>query len=74
MQEGEASRILAQYHSNDGDERDPLVVFEMAQIRHAIRTERELHKETTWWTLFSTPGNRKRMGIVMALALFSQWR
>jgi len=71
--ESEACRILAKYHANGGDERDPLVVFEMAQIRHALKMEKEVAKSTAWKSLFATPGNRKRMLIVIALALFSQW-
>lgn len=71
--EGRAAQILAKYHANNGDERDPLVVFEMAQIRHAIRLEEKVNKSTTYLTLFSTPGNRKRMMLIMAIAVFSQW-
>ncbi|KAI0784259.1 general substrate transporter [Abortiporus biennis] len=71
--ESEASKILAKYHANGGDERDPLVVFEMAQIRHALKLEKEVAKSTSWSSLYSTPGNRKRMRIIIALALFSQW-
>jgi len=74
MQEGEATRILCKYHANGGDEHDPLVVFEMAQIRHAVRVEKATNSSTSWATLVSTPGNRKRMMIVVALAVFSQWR
>lgn len=66
--------ILAKYHANGGDERDPLVVFEMAQIRHALRLEERINKATSYWSLFSTPGNRKRMRLIMAIAVFSQWR
>lgn len=36
--------------------------------------ERELSQSSSYLTLFSTPGNRKRMRIIIALALFSQWR
>ncbi|ESK94631.1 hexose transporter [Moniliophthora roreri MCA 2997] len=71
--EGKAARILAKYHANCGDERDPLVVFELAQIRHAIRMEEEVNKSTSFMSLFSTPGNRKRMRIIIAIACFSQW-
>lgn len=72
--ESRAAEILAKYHANGGDaSRDPLVVFEMAQIRHAIRVEEHINKTTTWWTLFATPGNRKRMRIIIAIAIFSQW-
>ncbi|KAI5826868.1 hypothetical protein K523DRAFT_322607 [Schizophyllum commune Tattone D] len=71
--EGKASKILAKYHANAGDEHDPLVVFELAQIRHAIRMEEEATRITSWLTLFSTPGNRKRMRLIVAIAIFSQW-
>ena len=74
MQESEASRILARYHADSGDERDPLVVFEMAQIRHALKLEKDANTSTSFLTLFATPGNRKRMLIIIALAIFSQWR
>ena len=49
-------------------------MFEMAQIRHALKLEKETAKNTSFTTLFSTPGNRKRMTIIVALAIFSQWR
>ena len=73
VQEGEATRILCKYHANGGDEHDPLVVLEMAQIRHAVRVDKETGA-MSWAALVSTPGNRKRMMIVIALAVFSQWR
>jgi len=68
----EAVRILAKHHAS-GDERDPLVVFEYTQIREGLRMEREVQKTTSIWALVRTPGNRRRMMIVVALALFSQW-
>ncbi|KAH6913115.1 hexose transporter [Coprinopsis sp. MPI-PUGE-AT-0042] len=71
--ESKAAQILAKYHANGGDERDPLVVFEMAQIRHALRLEEKISKATSYMSLFSTPGNRKRMRIIMAIGVFSQW-
>ncbi|KAI0684104.1 general substrate transporter [Cytidiella melzeri] len=71
--EGEAARVLARFHANGADERDPLIMFEMAQIRHALNMERQAARDTRWTTLFSTPGNRKRMRIIIALAIFSQW-
>lgn len=72
--ESKASAVLAKYHAHGSDERDPLVTFEMAQIRHAIRLEEETNKSTSYLSLFSTPGNRKRMRIILAIAVFSQWR
>ncbi|KAF9267757.1 general substrate transporter [Marasmius fiardii PR-910] len=71
--EGKAASILAKYHANGGHEQDPLVVFEIAQIRHAIRIEEEISKDTSFKSLFATPGNRKRMTIIIAIACFSQW-
>ncbi|KAG5637163.1 hypothetical protein H0H81_005566 [Sphagnurus paluster] len=72
-QEAKAARVLAKYHANGGDERDPLVIFELAQIKHAIRFEAEINQGTSYISLFKTPGNRKRMRLIIALALFSQW-
>jgi MFS family permease len=70
----EARKILSKYHANNDDARDPLVAFEVTQIQHALRMEKDISKNTTYLTLFQTPGNRRRMRIVVALALFSQWR
>ncbi|KAJ3507015.1 hypothetical protein NLJ89_g6538 [Agrocybe chaxingu] len=71
--ESRAASVLAKYHAHGSDERDPLVMFEMAQIRHAIRMEEEINKSTSYWSLFQTPGNRKRMRIILGIAVFSQW-
>lgn len=50
------------------------VVFELAQIRHALRIEEDINKSTSYLSLVSTPGNRRRMMLVLAIAIFSQWR
>ncbi|TFY70455.1 hypothetical protein EVG20_g2549 [Dentipellis fragilis] len=71
--EGQAARVLARFHANGFDERDPLVVFEMAQIRHALKMEKETSKTTSFYSLFGTPGNRKRMRLIIGIAMFSQW-
>ncbi|KIJ62813.1 hypothetical protein HYDPIDRAFT_93346 [Hydnomerulius pinastri MD-312] len=71
--ESQAARILAKYHADSGDERDPLVVFEMAQIRHALKLEKEVASGTSYWTCFSTPGNRRRIFTIIGIAVFSQW-
>ena len=73
-QESKAAAILTKYHANASSERDPLIMFEMAQIRHAIRKEEEINKYTSYWSLFSTPSNRRRMRIIIAIAIFAQWR
>lgn len=74
MQEGKAAAVLSRYHGNGGGERVPLVVFELAQIRHAIRMEEEMNTSHSYMSLVSTPGNRKRMRLIIAIAVFSQWR
>ncbi|KAG1737263.1 general substrate transporter [Suillus lakei] len=71
--ESQAARVLAHYHANGGDERDPLVTFEMAQIRHALNLERESASGKSYLRCFSTPGNRQRMFTIIWIAVFSQW-
>ncbi|KAG1855317.1 general substrate transporter [Suillus subalutaceus] len=71
--ESQAARVLAQCHANGGDERNPLVAFEMAQIRHALNLEREFVSGKSYLRCFSTPGNRQRMFTVIWIAVFSQW-
>jgi len=70
--EAEALRILAYYHA-DGNDQDPLVQYEFEEIRAAIELDRHVSKEVGWRTLVSTPGNRKRMLLIVAIAWFSQW-
>ncbi|KIK45376.1 hypothetical protein CY34DRAFT_542058 [Suillus luteus UH-Slu-Lm8-n1] len=71
--ESQAMRVLAQYHANGGDERDPIVTFEMAQIRHALNLERQFAFGKSYLRCFSTPGNRQRMFVIIWIAVFSQW-
>jgi len=70
---GEAARILARFHAAGFNERDPFVQYEMVKIIHALRMEKEINKNASFASLFATPGNRKRMRIVLGIALFSQW-
>jgi MFS family permease len=71
--ESKALRILARFHAFGFDERDPFVQYEMAQIQNALKMEAESNKNASFTTLFATPGNRKRMRIVLGIAFFSQW-
>ncbi|KAG1750805.1 hypothetical protein EDB19DRAFT_1629015 [Suillus lakei] len=71
--ESQAAHVLAQYHANGRNECDHLVAFEMAQIRHALNLEREIAFSPSYLTCFATPGNRRRMFIVISIAIFSQW-
>nr|GAT60736.1 hexose transporterarabidopsis thliana mutm homolog-1 [Mycena chlorophos] len=71
--EGQAEKVLRKYHANGSREAHPLVEFELAQIRHALRLQDEIERGTSYLNLFSTPGNRKRMRIIIGIAVFSQW-
>ncbi len=68
----EALKVLAYYHA-DGNEEDPLVKLEFDEIQAAIELDSRLKKHVGWETLVSSPGNKKRLRIILALAFFSQW-
>lgn len=75
MKEGrdeQALRILAKYHA-DGDVNHELVQFEYHEIKEALRLEEEAKKSVSFLALFSTPGNLRRMRIIVAIGFFSQW-
>ncbi|KAG8853281.1 hypothetical protein FRB96_008366 [Tulasnella sp. 330] len=59
----EARAVLTNYHGN-GDEYHPL--YEYNEIREAIALEKEFGK-TSWATLVKTPGNRRRMRVIIAM-------
>jgi MFS family permease len=68
---GEALEILAKYHAG-GNAQSPLVLREMSEIVETIKMEQMAHA-TKWSTLVATPGNRKRLFIVVCLGAFAQW-
>ncbi|KAJ7513030.1 general substrate transporter [Mycena galericulata] len=70
--EAEALHILAYYHA-DGNEDDPLVKYELEEIKAAIEFDRTVAANVGWKSFLSTPGNRKRVRIIVAIAFFSQW-
>ncbi|KIJ51839.1 hypothetical protein M422DRAFT_244216 [Sphaerobolus stellatus SS14] len=70
--EDEARKMLGYWHGF-GDEQHPIVDFQMKEIKASIEFEKSVQKDVGYKTLFTTPGNRRRMRIIMALALFSQW-
>lgn len=67
----EARNILVKFHAG-GDEESPLVDVELLEISSALDMEKEAHN-TTWKSLVTTPGNRKRTYIAVTLGVFSQW-
>lgn len=68
----QAMHVLAYYHAS-GDKQAPLVQYEYDEIKTAIVRDAEISKNTGWSTLLATPGNRRRMRIIVALGFFSQW-
>jgi hypothetical protein len=52
---------------------DPLVEYEFQEIKAAINFERAAASKLGWISLLTTPGNRRRLRIIIALAVFSQW-
>ena len=68
----EALAVLTKWHCN-GDSSDPLVAFEYEEIQEALRIEREAKESSSYLQLFRTPGNRRRMRLIIPFAIFSQW-
>ncbi|KAF4991868.1 hypothetical protein FDECE_13895 [Fusarium decemcellulare] len=66
----EAMRILVKYHAN-GDESDAFVHAEFAEIQETIRLEKESN-QTTWLVFLQTPGNRRRLLLILLTSFFSQ--
>ncbi|KAG8884756.1 hypothetical protein FRB97_003276 [Tulasnella sp. 331] len=67
----EAKAVLGKYHGN-GDIHHPLVEYEYNEIREAIAMEDEVGK-ISWKVMLASPGNRRRLRVIIALGFFSQW-
>lgn len=52
---------------------DPLVQHEFEEMKAALELDRKIAKDVGWKSLITSPGNRRRMRIIVALAFFSQW-
>ncbi|CCM04885.1 uncharacterized protein FIBRA_07081 [Fibroporia radiculosa] len=70
--DAQALKTLAYYHA-DGNELDPLVQYEFQEIKAAIDLDKQSANNIGWRSLVATPGNRKRVIIIVAIAWFSQW-
>ncbi|KAH8658182.1 general substrate transporter [Xylariales sp. PMI_506] len=66
----EAKATIIKYHAN-GDATSAFADLEFRQIRTVI--EAEIQTYTGWSTLLKTPGNRRRVLLIVLLGLFSQW-
>ncbi|KAL5501757.1 hypothetical protein ACEPAH_9017 [Sanghuangporus vaninii] len=71
--ETQALETLAYYHA-DGNHQDPLVEYELEEIKSAvIAGENAVDANVGWSSLLLNPGNRRRLRIFVGLAIFSQW-
>ncbi|KAM0207470.1 hypothetical protein ACHAQD_012037 [Fusarium lateritium] len=66
----EALDILIKYHAN-GDASDPFIQAEYTEIQNTIELETQA-AENGWMVLFQTPGNRKRLLLIILTSFFSQ--
>jgi sugar porter (SP) family MFS transporter len=66
-----ALHTLAKVHAR-GDDQSELVQIEYKEIRETIALEKEF-EGNGWIELFQTPGNRRRLIILVSLGFFSQW-
>lgn len=67
----QAKTVLANAHAS-GNEDDELVNVEFNEIAQTIALEQEYEKNS-WSELWSTPGNRRRLLILVSIGFFSQW-
>jgi hypothetical protein len=66
----EAFQILVRYHAA-GDASNTFVKAEFAEIQETIRLEKENSRQS-WGVLLATPGNRKRLLLIVLTTFFSQ--
>ncbi|GAB1212765.1 hypothetical protein ATERTT37_001912 [Aspergillus terreus] len=67
----EAKAILTKYHA-EGQENDELVELEYFEMKRVIEADLAAN-EMTWRALVASPGNRRRLLLVLMLGVFSQW-
>lgn len=71
-QEDKARHVLAYYHA-DGNADDEFVRVEYTEIHSMLMMDRTADRSSRYIDFFRTPGNRKRISLVVFIALFSQW-
>ncbi|KAJ5146580.1 uncharacterized protein N7515_001144 [Penicillium bovifimosum] len=67
-----ALQVLAYYHA-EGNESDELVQLEFTEITTAIAMEKNAEHSGSYLDFLRTPGNRKRLFIIITMGLFAQW-
>ncbi|KAL1847487.1 hypothetical protein Plec18170_008600 [Paecilomyces lecythidis] len=68
----EAHQILAYYHAN-GDISSDLVKREIEELQSTIEAEQAAKKTINWDIVYRTPANRKRIYLVVVVALLTLW-
>ncbi|KFY98423.1 hypothetical protein V500_01664 [Pseudogymnoascus sp. VKM F-4518 (FW-2643)] len=68
----EARQILRSFHAAGGASAR-LVDFEINEMEENIRIEQAITSQSSYFDLYSTPGNRRRTTIASILGLFAQW-
>ncbi|KAJ5873088.1 hypothetical protein N7455_003631 [Penicillium solitum] len=67
-----ALKMLAYYHAQ-GDESDEVVQLEFTEITTAIAMKKNRENSGSYVDFLRTPGNRKRLFIIISFGLFAQW-
>ncbi|KAH8593623.1 general substrate transporter [Bisporella sp. PMI_857] len=67
----EAFDMLVKHHAS-GDREDPLVLAEYFEMSETLKAERDFKSQGPAQFL-KTPANRKRLAILITLAVFGQW-
>lgn len=63
--------MLSKHHAN-GFVDDPLVQWELAEIQMALEEEDANH-QTSYLDFFRTPGNRRRLIVLLSLSIGTNW-
>ncbi|KAF2022379.1 general substrate transporter [Aaosphaeria arxii CBS 175.79] len=67
----DAFGVLSKYHAN-GNRNDAFVQKEFHEIQETIKRETQNSRDTEWMTLLRTPGNRKRVLLIILVSFYSQ--
>ncbi|KAM0189095.1 hypothetical protein ACHAPI_010240 [Fusarium lateritium] len=70
IQNSEALNILIKYHAN-GDASNPFIQAKYTEIQNTIELETQA-AENGWMVFLQTPGNRKRLLLIILTSFFSQ--
>ncbi|KAH8602029.1 MFS sugar transporter-like protein [Bisporella sp. PMI_857] len=73
-QKEEAKRVIARYHTTEGDNIDhPLVHAVTQQIEESIENDQNGHQKSWDYRVFFTKGVRYRLLVLVLYSIFQQW-